>query len=203
MGRAQMSSGDLPQVYLIRHGETEWSLSGRHTGQTDLPLNETGTKQARLLGKRLSGLEFARVLSSPRQRAQRTCELAGLANRMEVSNDLAEWDYGDYEGLTTAEIVARQSGWNVFEHGCPDGESPVAMAQRADRVVAVLRAARGSVAVFSHGHFLRVLAARWVNWPVTAGQRLLLSTASVSILSFEHDRREEPVIKVWNGKPEP
>jgi probable phosphoglycerate mutase len=189
----------LPQIYLLRHGETEWSLSGRHTGRTDLPLSEQGEQNARKLGERLRGTQFGRVFSSPRQRAQRTCELAGAGSVVDIEPDLAEWDYGDYEGLTSAEIWRTRPGWNLFRDGCPGGETPEQLADRADRVVSRLRPLDGKVALFSHGHFLRVLGVRWIRLPVTAAQRLLLATASLSILSYEHDDIEQPVIALWNA----
>lgn len=190
----------LPQIYLIRHGETEWSHAGRHTSFTDLPLLASGEDQARGLKSALQPLDGTQIWSSPRQRAQRTAALAGLGDLLEVIPDLAEWNYGEYEGLTTAEIQARRPDWNLFEDGCPGGESANEVSDRADRVVAALRAATGNILVFSHGHFLRSLAARWVRWPVTGGRRLLLKTASISRLSFEHDRPDEPVIAEWNTR---
>lgn len=189
----------LPRVYLVRHGETEWSLSGRHTSRTDVPLTTRGEEKARQIGQRLQGIDLALVLTSPRQRARRTCELAGLGASAEVEPDLREWDYGQYEGLHTAEISKMRPGWNLFQHGCPGGEDPNQMLERADRIVARLRSFNGNTGIFSHGHFLRVLAARWIGLPVAQGQHLLLSTASLSILGYEHDHRDQPAIGLWNA----
>jgi broad specificity phosphatase PhoE len=189
----------LPRVYLVRHGETEWSLSGRHTGRSDIPLIAQGEEDARAAGARLQGVRFGLVLTSPAQRARRTCELAGLSGAAEIEPDLAEWDYGDFEGLLLAEILERKPGWNIFRDGCPRGESPAQVSDRADRLIARLRALRGDVALFSHGHFGRVLAARWTGFPVLSAQRLLLSTASISVLGYEHESPQEPVIALWNS----
>ena len=187
----------LPTIYLARHGETAWSLSGQHTGLTDLPLTERGEHNARLLGHRLSGLTFAKVFTSPLQRAVRTCELAGFGALAEVDRDLLEWNYGDYEGRRTAEIHVERPDWHLFRDGCPGGESPSQVGARADRVVRRMRAIEGDVLVFSSGHFLRVLAARWLGLEPAAGRFFLLSTASVSALSYEHNL-SEPVIRLWN-----
>ena len=187
----------FPIVYLVRHGETAWSLSGQHTGLTDLPLTQRGERNARLLGRRLSGLAFAKVLTSPLQRAVRTCELAGFGPIAEVDRDLLEWNYGDYEGRRTVEIHAERPEWQLFRDGCPGGESPSQVGARADRVVSRVRAIQGDVLLFSSGHFLRVLAARWLGLEPAAGRLLLLSTASVSALSYEHNLFE-PVIQLWN-----
>jgi broad specificity phosphatase PhoE len=188
----------LPVVYLARHGETAWSLSGQHTGLTDLPLSERGERDARGLAERLRGLPFARVFSSPLQRATRTCELAGFASRAEIDRDLVEWDYGEYEGRRTAEIQVDRPGWQVFRDGCPGGESPDQVGARADRVVERVRAVDGNVLLFSSGHFLRTLAARWLGLEPAAGACFALSTASVSVLGYEHDL-SEPVIRLWNA----
>jgi len=187
----------FPIIYLVRHGETAWSLSGQHTGLTDLPLTQRGERNARLLGRRLSGLVFAKVLTSPLQRAVRTCELAGFGPIAEVDRDLLEWNYGDYEGRRTVEIHAERPEWQLFRDGCPGGESPSQVGARADRVVSRVRAIQGDVLLFSSGHFLRVLAARWLGLEPAAGRLLLLSTASVSALSYEHNLFE-PVIQLWN-----
>jgi probable phosphoglycerate mutase len=187
----------LPVVYLARHGETAWSRSGQHTGVTDLPLTEDGQRDARRLGERLKGLHFARVFTSPLQRATLTCKLAGFGDVAEIDPDLVEWNYGDYEGLTSGEIHARRPDWQLFRDGCPNGESPAQIAERADRVVARVRAVQGDVLLFSSGHILRVLAARWLGLGPIGGQYLLLSTASVSVLGYEHDS-SEPVIRRWN-----
>ena len=187
----------LPVFHLARHGETAWSLSGQHTGLTDLPLTENGQRSARGLGERLQGLTFATVLTSPLQRAVQTCALAGFGARAEVDRDLLEWDYGDYEGRRTAEIHVERPGWQLFRDGCPGGESPDQVGARADRVVNRMRAATGGLLLFSSGHFLRVLAARWLGLESAAGRYFVLSTASLSVLGYEHDR-SEPVIRLWD-----
>ncbi len=187
----------LPTVYLARHGETAWSISGQHTGRTDLPLTERGERNARRLGERLNGLKFAKVLTSPLQRAARTCELAGFGRLAELEPDLLEWNYGDYEGRRSAEIHAERPEWRLFRDGCPGGESLGQVAARADRVVRQIRAQKGDVLLFSSGHFLRVLAARWLGLEPAAGQLFLLSTASLSALSYEHNL-SEPAIRLWD-----
>jgi broad specificity phosphatase PhoE len=187
----------FPVIYLARHGETAWSLSGQHTGRTDLPLTERGERNARALGERLRGLSFARVFTSPLQRAVRTCELAGFGAMAEIDSDLVEWDYGQYEGRRTADILAQRPGWQLFRDGCPGGESPDEVGARADRVIARVRALKGNVLIFSSGHFLRVLAARWLGLDAAGGRYLLLSTASLSTLGYEHNLAE-PVIRLWN-----
>ena len=187
-------------IYLIRHGETEWALSGQHTGRTDIPLTANGEAAARKLGLKLKEVVFTRVLTSPRLRARRTGELAGVQPAAEVEPDLAEWDYGDYEGLRSAEILKARPDWNIYHDGCPHGESPVEIAGRADRLIVRLRSLTGNVALFSHGHFGRVLAARWIGLPVTEAQRFQLDTATLSILGYEHDRVESPVIALWNAQ---
>ena len=191
-------SETLPIVYLARHGETAWSLSGQHTGRTDLPLTERGERNARQLGERLKGLTFAKIFTSPLQRAMRTCELAGFGVAAEVDADLFEWNYGDYEGRRTAEILAERPDWQLFRDGCPGGESPDQVGARADRFVSRVRAVAGEVLLFSSGHFLRVLAARWLGLEPGAGRYLLLSTASLGMLAYEHNNRSEPVIRLWN-----
>jgi broad specificity phosphatase PhoE len=190
-------SSELPTVYLARHGETAWSLSGQHTGLTDLPLTARGERNARALGERLRGRAFARVLTSPLHRARRTCELAGFGTAAETDGDLVEWNYGQYEGRRSVEIRVQRPDWQLFRDGCPGGESPAQVGARADRVVARLRAEPGEVLLFSSGHFLRVLAARWLGLEVLAGKYLLLSTASLSALGYEHDV-SQPVIRLWN-----
>jgi len=190
-------SETLPVVYLARHGETAWSLSGQHTGRTDLALTERGQRAARWIGERLRGLAFAQVLTSPLQRAARTCELAGFGAQAEIDRDLLEWDYGDYEGRTSADIRAERPAWNVFRDGCPHGESPAQVAARADSLVSRVRAIEGNVLLFSSAHILRVLAARWLGLAPAAGGLFVLSTASLSALGYEHDR-SEPVIRLWN-----
>lgn len=190
-------SDDLPVTYLARHGETVWSLSGQHTGLTDLPLTERGQHNARRLGQRLRGLTFARVFTSPLQRAAQTCTLAGFGAAAEIDPDLVEWNYGDYEGRRTAEIRAERPDWQLFRDGCPGGESPDQVAARADRVVSRVRAVPGDVMLFSSGHFLRMLAARWLGLEPAAGRYFLLGTASLSALGYEHTL-SQPVIRLWD-----
>jgi broad specificity phosphatase PhoE len=191
-------SEELPIIYLARHGETAWSLTGQHTGLTDLPLTERGERNARQLGERLRGLMFAKVYTSPLQRAARTCELAGFGAVAEVDRDLVEWDYGQYEGRRTAEIRAERPDWELFRDGCPGGEAPTQASARADRVVHRLRAVQGDVLLFSSGHFIRVLATRWIGLEVTASaRRFMLSTASLSAVGYENELAR-PVIRLWN-----
>jgi probable phosphoglycerate mutase len=185
----------MADLYLVRHGATEWSLSGRHTGSTDLPLLPEGEEAARSLAPRLAGLEFDLVLTSPRQRARRTAALAGFPDA-EVDEDLAEWDYGGYEGLTTPEIRVDRPGWLLWDDGVPGGETASQVAARADRVIERALAADGDVALFAHGHILRVIGARWLDLPAQRGGSLALSTASLSELGFEHENR---VIQLWNA----
>lgn len=192
-----MSSDKYPIIYLARHGETEWSLSGQHTGTTDIPLTENGERNARNLGQRLRDAHFDKVFTSPLQRARRTCELAGFGTRAELDSDLVEWNYGEYEGKRTADIRKARPDWFLFRDGCPGGEAVEAVGARADRVIARLRELDTNVIVFSHGHFLRVLGARWLGMPASDGRLLLLTTASLSILGYEHNR-EEPVLRLWN-----
>ena len=189
------------KLYVVRHGETEWSLSGQHTGSTDIPLTVHGEEEAKRLAPWLSGIHFSSVLCSPRQRAQRTCELAGLGALAQVEPDLAEWDYGDYEGLRTSEIAKEQPGWNIFADGCPNGELPDQVSDRADRLIGRLEALDGNVALFSHGHFSRVLAARWIGLAARGGQRLMLDTGSISILQDDPRHPENRVISLWNVVP--
>ncbi|HEY1259882.1 MAG TPA: histidine phosphatase family protein [Stellaceae bacterium] len=190
-------SEPLPVLYLLRHGETAWSLSGQHTGRTDIPLTERGESAARALGERLHGRVFAKVLTSPSQRARRTCELAGFGGAAEIDPDLAEWDYGQYEGRRTVEILAERPGWQLFRDGCPGGEEASQVGARADRAIARIRAAGGDVLVVSSAHILRVLSARWLGLEPAGGRYLLLGTASLSLLGYEHNL-EEPVIRLWN-----
>jgi probable phosphoglycerate mutase len=185
-------------LYYVRHGETEWSKSGRHTGRTDLPLTEQGERNARRMGDRLKSVKFARVFTSPRLRARQTCGSAGLGGTAEVEEDLAEWDYGDYEGRRTEDIHRERPGWSLFRDGCPGGESTSQVSDRADRLIARLRKLDGNIALFSHGHFGRVLAARWVELPVVDGERFLLDTASLGAFAYEHDDPASPVIALWN-----
>ena len=184
-------------IYLIRHGETEWSRDHRHTGRTDLPLNAKGEEAARNLAARLAGIPFARVWTSPAIRARRTCELAGFGPAAQVDNDLWEWDYGEYEGFRQADIRARRPTWVVFRDGAAGGETPAQVAARADKVIARARLVGGDVLIFSHGHFSRVLGARWIGLGPDAGRLLYLSTAAVCILGYDHDKTE-PVIRLWN-----
>ena len=191
-------SAPLPIVYLARHGETAWSLTGQHTGLTDLPLTDNGQRNARRLGQRLEGLTFAKVLTSPLQRARRTCELAGLGAQAEVDPDLVEWDYGQYEGRTSADVLKERPDWQLFRDGCPGGETPQQVSLRAARVVSRLRAVPGDVLAFSSGHFIRVLAASWLGFEASAaGRYFLLSTASLSAVGYEHNL-SRPVIRLWN-----
>jgi probable phosphoglycerate mutase len=183
-------------VWLIRHGETEWSRSGQHTGLTDLPLTESGRQAARALATTLGAESFALVLTSPLKRARETCELAELGDRAQVDRDLLEWNYGEYEGLTTAQIRERRPAWLLFTDGAPGGERPDEVSRRVDRVIARARAAPGNVAMFAHGHVLRVLTARWLGWPVAAGRHFLLDTGTVNVLSAY---REAPAIRRWNA----
>jgi probable phosphoglycerate mutase len=185
-------------VYLARHGETEWSKSGQHTGRTDLPLLPSGEEAAKKLGPRLAGISFSRVFSSPLSRARRTAELAGFTNP-EIEPDLLEWNYGDFEGHKSAEITAKRPGWNLFRDGAPSGESPQEITARVDRLVARLKGLTGNVLCFAHGHILRCVAMRWINQPVLLATCFLLDTARVSALSFDHHRLEEPAIKAWNS----
>jgi len=190
----------LPVVYLARHGGTAWTVSGQHTGVTDLPLTEQGEAEAIRLGERLEGLAFAGVFTSPLQRAVRTCELAGFASAAQVEPDLREWNYGTYEGRTSAEIHAERPDWHLFRDGCPGGESPDEVGERADRVIRQARAIAGDVLLFSSGHFLRALVARWLGLAPAAGRYFVLGTASLSILGYEHDR-SEPATLLWNENP--
>jgi len=190
-------SETLPVVYLARHGETAWSLTGQHTGLTDLPLTECGQRNARSLAERLRGLTFAKVFTSPLQRAARTCELAGFRTAAEVDRDLLEWNYGQYEGLLTADILKERPDWQLFRDGCPGGEMPKQVGARADRVVRRVRAIERDVLLFSSGHFLRVLAARWLGLEPDAGRFFLLNTASLSALGYELNL-SRPVIRLWD-----
>src|SRR5262245_48827093 len=183
---SKLMSETLPTIYVARHGETAWSLSGQHTGSTDLPLTNRGEHNASQLGERLKGLTFAKVLSSPLRRAMRSCELAGYGSLAEIDRDLLEWNYGEYEGRRTAEILVERPGWQLFRDGCPGGESPDQVGARADRVVQRVRAVEGDVLLFSSGHFLRVVAARWLGLEAAAGRYFLLSTGSLGMLAYEH-----------------
>jgi broad specificity phosphatase PhoE len=190
-------SETLPVVYLARHGETAWTITGQHTGLTDLPLTERGENNARRLGEPLSRLTFTKVFTSPLRRAMRTCDLAGFKSVAEIDRDLVEWDYGEYEGLVTADILRERPDWELFRDGCPGGESPQQVAARADRVVQRVQAVTSNVLLFSSGHFLRVLATRWIRIEPINGQSLMLSTASLSALSYENSL-SQPAIRFWN-----
>jgi broad specificity phosphatase PhoE len=187
----------LPAIYLARHGETAWSISGQHTGITDLPLTERGERNAIRLGERLKGLKFAKVFTSPLQRASLTCQLAGFGAEAQLDPDLVEWNYGNFEGLKTSEIYCDHPHWQLFCDGCPGGEMPDQVAARADRVIARVTTVEADVLLFSSGHFLRMFAARWLQLQPQGGRYFLLSTASLSILGYEHGI-DEPVIKLWN-----
>jgi broad specificity phosphatase PhoE len=193
-------SQELPLVYLVRHGDTAWTVLGRHTGLIDLPLTERGEQNARRLGERLTGLKFVRVFTSPLQRASRTCELAGFSTVASVDHDLVEWNYGAYDGKTNSEIHNQRPGWELFRDGCPGGESVAEVAVRADRVVGRLRAIDGCVLLFSSRHFLRVFTARWLGLDPAAGRYFFLDTAALCIVGYEYGKRE-PVIRLWNDCP--
>ena len=195
-------SGALPNLYLVRHGETAWSICGQHTGRTDIPLTERGEHDALALSARLRGLSLTKVLSSPLQRAWRTGDLAGFGERMEPDADLMEWDYGAYEGRRTSDIRAEHPGWRLFEDGCPGGETLVEVSMRADRVVTRVRALEGDVLVFAHRDILRILIARWIALHALEARRLHLATASLSVLGYDHDL-DEPVIRVLNDVRHP
>lgn len=187
----------LPKIYLVRHGETAWSLSHQHTGRTDIPLTAHGEEEAKGLRNRLEKIDPVLVLSSPSQRARRTGELAGWGERIEIDTDLYEWDYGDYEGRKTADIQRERPNWTLFRDGCPNGESTEEVGSRADHLIARIRAAKGNVLLFGHGHMLRVLAARWLDLSAQSGALFALDPASVSLLSYEHTVAE-PVLSLWN-----
>ena len=186
----------LPKVYLVRHGETAWSISGQHTGRTDISLTHQGEQAAQELGVRLKELSFAKVFTSPLQRARRTGELAGFGDA-EIDLDLMEWHYGAYEGLRTVDIRIERPGWRIFEDGCPGGETLLEVATRAERVIARIRALDNDVLIFAHSHILRILIARWIALPALEARRLSLSTASLTILGYDHDL-DEPVIRLLN-----
>jgi probable phosphoglycerate mutase len=192
-----MSTASRGDVYLVRHGETAWSITGQHTGRTDLALTSHGEEQARALGPRLKALGFDHVLSSPLRRALRTCELAGFAGLATLDRDLLEWDYGEYEGRTSAEIHRERPEWELFRDGCPGGESVLQITERTDRVVSRLRALKGNVLIFSSGHVLRVLTARWIDGPAALGRRLVLDPACVCMLGYDRNGLDS-VIRLWN-----
>jgi broad specificity phosphatase PhoE len=186
------------QIVLVRHGETEWSLSGQHTSRTDLPLLPVGRERAAALAPKLAAWDFALVLTSPLRRARETCELAGYSDRAEICEDLREWDYGEYEGLTTPQIRETDPNWSLWTDGCPGGEQPSDVGARADRVIERMRGAGGDAVAFAHGHILRVLAARWIALPVSGGSRLAMRAGAICVLGFE---RETEVISLWNDAP--
>jgi probable phosphoglycerate mutase len=189
---------ELPVIYVARHGDTAWSISGQHTGLTDLPLTSEGEEHARALKDRLAGIAFAKIFTSPLQRARTTCALAGFGSAAEIDNDLVEWNYGRYEGLRSAEIHAERPNWDLFRDGAPGGESPAQAAERADNVRRRVRSLKGNVLLFSSGHFIRVLAARWIGLePSCHCNSFLLGTASVSVFSYDRDL-SRPVIQLWN-----
>jgi broad specificity phosphatase PhoE len=187
----------LPEIYLARHGETAWTISHQHTGRSDIPLTQRGERNARSLGERLRGMTFTQVLTSSLQRARRTAELAGFGNVAVSDPELMEWDYGDYDGKTTAEIRKENPDWSLFRDGCPGGESVAEVGARADHLLSRLKGVHGRVLLFGHSHFFRVLAARWLGQPPADGRLFYLSTASLSVLGYEHSR-DEPVIHLWN-----
>lgn len=190
-----------PRLFFMRHGETEWSSSGRYSGRADIALTEQGETEARELGKRIASISFDHVLTSPLLRASQTCQLAGLSQHSEIATDLVEWDNGDYEGKTPSEIRALRPEWNLFRDGCPDGETPTQISARADRLIKRLSELDGNIALFSHSHLGRVLAARWIGLSVEQAEPFLLNTASISILGCKHDRRDQPAIELWNSVP--
>ena len=190
-------SQSLPEIHVIRHGETAWTESRQHTGLTDIPLTARGEHQARRFGEHLRGRTYAHVLTSPLQRARRTCELAGFIDTAQIDPDLVEWNYGDYEGLTREQILNQCPGWKLFRDGCPNGESVAEVGTRADGIIGRLRALDGDVLVFSSGHFMRVFAARWLGIDASCGGFFLLSTTTLSVLGYDHDKTE-PVIRLWN-----
>jgi broad specificity phosphatase PhoE len=191
-------SSDLPKLFLARHGDTAWTDSHQHTGRTDLPLNERGEEHARQIGERLQTFSFARVFTSPLRRAAKTCELAGFGPVVEVDPDLVEWDYGHLEGKVTRDILKEQPGWELFRDGCPGGESPGDVADRADRFIARVLEIEGDVLAFSSGHIIRMIAARWLGLPPGTGRFFYCRPASVGVLGFEHNNRDERIIVVWN-----
>jgi probable phosphoglycerate mutase len=194
---------ELPRLFLTRHGDTAWTESHQHTGRTDLPLLERGEEHARQLGGQLARFSFARVFTSPLQRASKTCELAGYGAVAQVDPDLVEWDYGRFEGMRTVEILEERPGWELFRDGCPGGESPGDVAARADRFIAKVRGAAGDVLAFSSGHIIRMIAARWLGLPPSAGRFFLCRPASVGVLAFEHQNLDEPILALWNYVREP
>ncbi len=193
----------LPRLFLARHGDTAWTDSHQHTGRTDLPLNERGEEHARQLREQLRAFSFVRVFTSPLQRASKTCELAGFGAGAAVDLNLIEWDYGRFEAKLTSDVLKERPGWELFRDGCPDGESPDAVALRADRFVAKVHGLAGDVLAFSSGHIIRMIAARWLGLPPAAGRCFFCDPASVGVLGFEHDSRDQPVIRLWNSVSKP
>jgi probable phosphoglycerate mutase len=187
-----------PRLFLARHGDTAWSDTRRHTGRTDLPLNERGEEHARQLGEQLRRFEFARVFSSPLQRAAKTCALAGFGDVATIDADLIEWDYGKYEGTLTADVLRDRPGWEMFRDGCPGGENAADVAGRADRFIALVRGIDGDVLAFSSAHIIRMITARWVGLPPTAGRIFYCRPASIGVLTFEHNKHDEPIVGLWN-----
>jgi probable phosphoglycerate mutase len=194
---------EMPKLFLARHGDTAWTDSHQRTGRTDIPLNEAGEARARLLGERLRRFSFVRVFTSPLQRASKTCELAGFGAVAGLDPDLVEWDYGRYEGMLTRNILKERPGWELFRDGCPQGESPEDVAARADRFVARVRAIEGDVLAFSSGHIIRMIAARWLGLPPQAAKFFYCRPASVGVLGYEHKKRDEPILGLWNHVAQP
>jgi broad specificity phosphatase PhoE len=189
---------EMPRLFLARHGDMAWTDSRQRTGRTDLPLNERGEEHARQLCERLRRFSFARVFTSPLQRASKTCALAGFGEVAKVNPDLMEWDYGRFEGKLTRQILKERPGWEMFRDGCPDGESPQDVAARADHFIAQVRGIEGDVLAFSSGHIIRMIAARWLGLPPGTGRFFFCRPASVGVLSFEHNNPDEPIIGLWN-----
>ena len=187
------------RLYFMRHGETEWSKSGQHTGRADIPLTADGEREARRLGERIRSITIDHVLVSPLKRARQTCELAGCSEQAETEPDLIEWDNGDYEGQTHVDVDKQRPDWNIFRDGCPNGEMPEQISDRADRLIKRLKQLDGNVFLFSHSHFGRVLGVRWIGLPVHNGQHFVLDTASISVLSYQHESSDEPAIELWNS----
>ena len=197
----RMNTSKMPELWLVRHGETEWTVSRRHTGLTNIPLTLEGEAQAKRLQNVLKTTRFAAVFCSPLQRARRTCELAGFSDSLTIAEDLVEWDYGDYEGKKRPEILAQRPDWVVFRDGCPNGESPIQVAERADRVIERVRTIDGDTVLFSSGHFLRALLARWLGYEASAGRHFKLGTGAISVLGYDHQNQLEPVVRFLNLSP--